>query len=169
MQVQKRHLPSIPGGIFEKKNLWSKILCGLEMSINVIVSPAFWIVRSGGKALDRDINQLICSRCGWENGRRIKLGQVVFQSYVHRRWPKQLPWTCVHKSWLLSFKAFLITVNVNWFESSILSSTSFQVCKTFWGVMSAAVEQSVGVKPRWLLRETGNSAPEADPRIPLNQ
>ena len=36
--------------------------------------------------------------------------------------------------------------------------------KTFWGVVSAAVEQS-----RRLLRETGNSALEADPRIPPNQ
>ena len=39
--------------------------------------------------------------------------------------------------------------------------------KTFWGVMSAAVEQSV--KPAWLLGEMGNSALEADPRVPPNQ
>ena len=53
-------------------------------------------------------------------------------------------------------------------KSSILSSTSFQMGKTFWGVVSAAVEQSRR-KPTWLLRETGNSALEADPRIPPNQ
>ena len=41
--------------------------------------------------------------------------------------------------------------------------------KTFWGVVIAAVEQPTGVKPTWLLGETGNSAPEADPRIPQNK
>ena len=28
---------------------------------------------------------------------------------------------------------------------------------------------NLGVKPTWLLRETGNSALEADPRIPPNK
>ena len=35
-----------------------------------------------------------------------------------------------------------------------------------WGVL---LKSNLGVKPTWLLRETGNSAPEADPRIPPNQ
>ena len=43
-----------------------------------------------------------------------------------------------------------------------LKSSSFQMGETFWGVVSAAV------KLTWLLRETGNSAPEADSRIPPN-
>ena len=53
-------------------------------------------------------------------------------------------------------------------KSSILSSTSFQMGKTFWEGVSAAVEQ-LSVEPTWLLRETGTSALEADPRIPPNQ
>ena len=53
-----------------------------------------------------------------------------------------------------------IPVLVRSLKSSILSSNSFQIGKTFWGV------GSLGVKPTWLLRETGNSALEADPRIP---
>ena len=61
-----------------------------------------------------------------------------------------------------------IPVLVRWLKSSILVSTSLQMDKTFWGVVSAAVEQS-GVKPAWLLEETGNSALEADPSIPSNQ
>ena len=49
-----------------------------------------------------------------------------------------------------------IPVLVRSLKSSILSSTSFQMGKTFWGVVG-------------LLRETGNSSPEADTRIPPNQ
>ena len=63
----------------------------------------------------------------------------------------------------------VIPVLVQSLKSSILSSTSFQMGKTFWVVVSAAVESNLGVKPTWLLRETGNSALEADPRIPPNQ
>ena len=63
----------------------------------------------------------------------------------------------------------VIPVLVRSLKSSILSSTSFQMGKTFWVVVSAAVESNLGVKPTWLLRETGNSALEADPRIPPNQ
>ena len=40
--------------------------------------------------------------------------------------------------------------------------------KTFRGVVRAAVEQSRR-RPAWLLRETGNLALEADPRIPQKQ
>ena len=58
-----------------------------------------------------------------------------------------------------------IPVIVRSLKTSILSSTSFQMGKTFWGVASAAVVQS---RREWLLRETGNSAHEADPRIPPN-
>ena len=36
---------------------------------------------------------------------------------------------------------------------------------TFWEVVSAAGE-NLGVKPTWMLRETGNTVPEVDPRIP---
>ena len=54
-------------------------------------------------------------------------------------------------------------------KSSILSSTSFQMGKTFWGGVSAAVEQSRCKAPTWLLRETGNLALKADPRISPNQ
>ena len=54
-------------------------------------------------------------------------------------------------------------------KSSILSSTSVQMVKTFLGVVSAAVEQSIGVRPTWLLGETGNSALDVDTRIPPNQ
>ena len=65
-------------------------------------------------------------------------------------------------------------------DSSLFSNTSyrtitavkhleldqfFQLDKSFWGVVSAAVEQSRH-KPKWFLWETGNSALEADPRIP---
>ena len=55
-----------------------------------------------------------------------------------------------------------ILVLVRSLKSSILSSTSIQMGKTFWGVGSAAVEQSRGKANM----ETGNSALEADPRIP---
>ena len=46
-------------------------------------------------------------------------------------------------------------------KSSILSSTSFQMGKTFWGVVSAAVEQS------WPLRLTPGSLPKKCLRIAL--
>ena len=58
-----------------------------------------------------------------------------------------------------------IPVLVQSLKSSILSSTSFQMGKSFWRVVSAAVEQSRR-KATWLLRETGNSVLEA--RIPGN-
>ena len=54
-------------------------------------------------------------------------------------------------------------------KSIILSLTSFQMDHTFWGVVSVAEKSNLGVKPTWLLRETGNWALEADPRISLNQ
>ena len=31
------------------------------------------------------------------------------------------------------------------------------------------LQSNLGVEPKWLLRETGNSALEADPRVPPNQ
>ena len=46
-------------------------------------------------------------------------------------------------------------------NSSILSSASFQLDKTFWGVWSAAVEQS-----RLKAQGGGKIGSEADPRIP---
>ena len=63
-----------------------------------------------------------------------------------------------------------IPVLVRSLKSSILSSTSLQRDKTFWGVVSAAVEQAsnLGVMPTLLLRDTGNSALESDPRVPPN-
>ena len=50
-------------------------------------------------------------------------------------------------------------------KSGILSSTSFQLDKTFWGVGRAAGEQSRR-KTNMVAREAGNSALEADPNIP---
>ena len=58
-----------------------------------------------------------------------------------------------------------IPVLVRSLKSSILSSTSFQMGKTFWGVASAAVEQSMR---KANIIAQGNSAVEADPRIPPN-
>ena len=50
-----------------------------------------------------------------------------------------------------------IPVLVRSLKSSILSSTSLQMDKTFWGVVRAAVEQS-------RLMEMGNDSLEADPK-----
>ena len=61
-----------------------------------------------------------------------------------------------------------IPVLVQSLKSSITSSTSLQMGKTFWGVVSASVEQSRR-KVNTLLGETGNFALEADPRIPQNK
>ena len=52
-------------------------------------------------------------------------------------------------------------------KSSILSSTSFQMGKTFRGGVSVAVEQSRS-KANMVAQETRNSALEGDPRIPPN-
>ena len=52
-------------------------------------------------------------------------------------------------------------------KSSILSSTSFQMGKTFWGVVSAAVEQCMR-NANMVAQGDGNSALEADTRIPPN-
>ena len=54
-------------------------------------------------------------------------------------------------------------------KSSILSSTIFQMGKTFWCVMSAAVEQS-RCKANVVARGDGKFNPfEADPRVPPSQ
>ena len=72
-------------------------------------------------------------------------------------------------SWSVADVKMEIPVLVQSLKSSILSSTSFQMGKTFWGVASAAVEQSVRKANMVAQRETGNLALEADPRIPPNQ
>ena len=46
------------------------------------------------------------------------------------------------ESWSAADVKLEIPVLVRSLKSSILSSTSFQMGKTFWGVVSAAVEQS---------------------------
>ena len=56
-----------------------------------------------------------------------------------------------------------VTVLERSLKSSILSSTNFQMGKTFWGVMSAAAEQSR--RRANMLRGTDNSTLGADPRI----
>ena len=48
-----------------------------------------------------------------------------------------------------------ISVLVRSLKSCILSSTSFQMDKTFCGVVSAAVSNQ-GVKPAWMLKDMGN-------------
>ena len=53
-------------------------------------------------------------------------------------------------------------------KSSIMRSTSFQMDKTFWGVGSAAVEQSRS-KAIMAAQGDGKFGPEADPSIPPNQ
>ena len=106
-----------------------------------------------------------------------------------------IPWK--QKRLLAADVKMEIPVLVRSLKTSILSSTSFQMGKTFWGVVSAAGEQSRRkdniVVDVWcfkflmesrrrnsfwdvsflnknrLLRETGNLALEADPRIPPNQ
>ena len=57
-----------------------------------------------------------------------------------------------------------ITVLVRSLESSILSSTSFQLDDTFWGVVSSTVEQS----RREANLVAQGDGPEADARIPPN-
>ena len=53
-------------------------------------------------------------------------------------------------------------------KSSILRSTSFPMNKTFWGVASAAFEQSRH-KANMVAQGHGKKfGPEADPRIPAN-
>ena len=61
-----------------------------------------------------------------------------------------------------------IPVLVQSLKSSILSSTSLQMNKTFCGVASAAVEQTWR-KANMVAWGARNSALEADPRIPPNQ
>ena len=51
--------------------------------------------------------------------------------------------------------------------SSILSSSSFQMGKTFWGVVSAAVEQSR--RKANMVAQGNGTALEADPKIPPDQ
>ena len=55
----------------------------------------------------------------------------------------------------------------HWSQAS-LAQPAFRWVKLFgeWWVLLLS---NLGVKPTWLLRETGNSAPEADPRIPPNK
>ena len=54
-------------------------------------------------------------------------------------------------------------------KSSILSSTSFQMGKTFWGVVSTAVEQSKR-NANMVSQEDGKFGPlEAGPRIAPNK
>ena len=60
-----------------------------------------------------------------------------------------------------------IPVLVRSLKSSILSSTSLQMGKTFWGVVIYAVEQS-RLKTNLVAQGDGTFGPchEADPRIP---
>ena len=53
-------------------------------------------------------------------------------------------------------------------KSSILISTSFQVDKTFWGVVSATVEQS-RCKANMVAQGDRKFCPKVYPRIPPNQ
>ena len=61
-----------------------------------------------------------------------------------------------------------IPVLVRSLKSSILSSTSFQMGKTFWGVVSAVVEQSRR-KARMVARGDGKLGPRGWPQYPSKQ
>ena len=57
-----------------------------------------------------------------------------FQQKIYKIWS--------YYCWSVADVKMEIPVVVRSLKSSILSSTSFQMGKTFWGVVSAAVEQS---------------------------
>ena len=81
--------------------------------------------------------------------------------------------SCCRKVWTEGFGLAAnvkmeIPAPVRLLKSSILSSTSFQMDNTFWGVGSAAVEQSRR-KDNMVAQGDGNFGPEADPRVPPNQ
>ena len=61
-----------------------------------------------------------------------------------------------------------ITVLIQSLKSSILRSASLQKESIFWGVVSAAVEQS-RCKANMVAQGDGKFGPEADPRTPPNQ
>ena len=60
-----------------------------------------------------------------------------------------------------------ITVLVQLLKSSILSTTIFQLGKTFWRVVGAAVEESTWIA-KMVAQGDGKFGPGADPRTPPN-